>query len=160
MARWTDVEHDAPDLAARARAFLDAHVHKTMATLRRDGAPRISGTETYLHDGDLWMGSMWGARKAQDLQRDGRIAIHSGSVDPPAWTGDAKVGGRAVEITDPVHHAAVMTAITEGREIPDDPAHLFRIDIDEVVVTTIGDPADHLVIELWRPGHGVKRMQR
>jgi hypothetical protein len=45
MARWSEVEAEAPELGALARRYLDAHVHKTLATLRRDGSPRISGIE-------------------------------------------------------------------------------------------------------------------
>jgi hypothetical protein len=51
MARWSEVEREAPELVAVARGFLDAGVHKTLATLRRDGSPRISGTEVQLRDG-------------------------------------------------------------------------------------------------------------
>jgi hypothetical protein len=57
MARWSEVEREVPELVAIAREFLDAGVHKTLATLRRDGSPRISGTEIILRDGDLWLGS-------------------------------------------------------------------------------------------------------
>ncbi|HEX6583242.1 MAG TPA: pyridoxamine 5'-phosphate oxidase family protein, partial [Thermoleophilaceae bacterium] len=82
MAGWSGFEAAAPELAERVRARLDAHVHKTLATVRRDGSPRISGTETQIVDGELWIGSMWQARKALDLQRDPRFALHSGSEDP------------------------------------------------------------------------------
>src|SRR6187455_3746381 len=101
MASWSGVEAQAPELAGLARGFLDAHTHKTMATLRRDGSPRISGTETNFRDGEVYIGSMWKAVKALDLQRDPRFAIHSGSADPSDWRGDAKIAGRAQEITDP-----------------------------------------------------------
>jgi hypothetical protein len=37
MPSWSEVEAQAPELAARAREFFDAHKHKTLATLRRDG---------------------------------------------------------------------------------------------------------------------------
>src|SRR3954453_9739323 len=100
MPSWTEFEAAAPGLAARVRTRLDAHVHKTLATIRADGAPRISGTECRFADGELWIGSMWQALKARDLQRDGRHAPHTGSSDPPAWSGDAKVAGVAVEVTD------------------------------------------------------------
>src|SRR4029078_8550157 len=87
--------------AGLAREFLDAHTHKTMATLRRDGSPRISGTETNHRDDEVYIGAMWQAVKALDLQRDPRFAIHSGSADPPGWRGDAKIAGRAEEISEP-----------------------------------------------------------
>lgn len=102
MAGWSDFERAAPALAERVHARLDAHTHKTLATVRGDGSPRICGTETVLRDGELWIGSMWQARKARDLRRDPRFALHSGSDDPPGWTGDAKLAGVVEEITDPV----------------------------------------------------------
>ena len=92
MARWSEVEQEAPELVATARGFLDAGVHKTLATLRGDGSPRISGTELEFRDGDAWLGSMPGARKARDLQRDPRFSLHSASVDPPGRRGDGEAG--------------------------------------------------------------------
>ena len=89
MSTWTEFEAAAPELAKSVRARLDAHTHKTIATLRRDGSPRISGIETAFVDGDLWIGSMWQAVKARDLQHDPRFALHSGSTEPSDWEGDA-----------------------------------------------------------------------
>ena len=94
VASWGEIEAQAPELIASAREFFDAFVHKTLATLRRDGSPRISGSEVIFADGELWLGSMWQSRKALDLQRDPRFALHSGSPDPDAgWRGDAKLAG-------------------------------------------------------------------
>jgi hypothetical protein len=155
MASWKAVEAEAPELAALARRYLDAHVHKTVATLRRDGSPRISGTEVVFRDGELFIGSMWQARKALDLQADPRFALHSGSEDPPAWAGDAKIAGRLEEVTDP---ARVEDVNGEGNGAGK--AHLFRADITELVVVRLGEPADHLVIESWHEGRGVRRARR
>jgi Pyridoxamine 5'-phosphate oxidase len=155
MARWSDVEAEAPELAARAKARFDAHVHKTIATLRQDGSPRISGIEVSFVDGDLWTGSMWQAVKALDLQRDPRYALHSGSDDPPGWTGDAKVAGVAEEVTDPERKAAIV-----GGDAPVDESHLFRLDLTELVVVRLGEPGDHIVVEAWHAGRGVTRRER
>jgi hypothetical protein len=138
-----------------ARRFLDAHVHKTLATLRHDGSPRISGTEVVFADGELWLGSMWRSVKALDLQRDPRFALHSGSADPPEWTGDAKLAGRVEEITDPERKRALI----RGDASPDS-SHLFRTDITELIVVRLGDLADYLVIESWHAGRGVTRRER
>src|SRR3954470_8101169 len=100
MASWSEVEAQAPELAARARSLFDGFTHKTLATLRRDGGPRISGTEVEFSGGEAWSGSMWRAVRALDLQRDPRFAIHSGSPDPPDWPGDAKIAGTAEEGTE------------------------------------------------------------
>ena len=100
MPSWKEFEAAAPELAEQVRQRLDAHTHKTIATVRRDGSPRISGIETTFRDGELWIGSMWQARKAHDLQRDPRFALHSGSDEPSDWKGDAKLAGVAEEITE------------------------------------------------------------
>jgi hypothetical protein len=149
------VETEAPELAARARGFLDAYVHKTLATLRRDGSPRISGTEVNFADGELWLGSMWRSLKALDLQRDPRFALHSGSADPPNWTGDAKLAGRVEEVTDPERKTTII-----GSEALPGSSHLFRADITELVIVRVGEPADYLVIETWHMGRGVTRRER
>jgi hypothetical protein len=157
MASWREVTEQAPELAEAVRALFDAHRHKTLATLRRDGSPRISGTEAKFADGELWFGSMWQAVKALDLQRDARFALHSGSEEPDRWKADAKVAGRAEEITDP---ATVEAVNRPGEEAPPGPSHLFRADIHEVVVVRLGDPPDHLVIESWHEGRGSRRRER
>lgn len=155
MPSWSEVEAEAPELVALARGFLDAYVYKTLATLRRDGSPRISGTEAIFTDGEMWMGSMWHSSKALDLQRDSRFALHSGSADPPDWTGDAKLAGRVEEVTDSEHKAAIF-----GDDSPVGSSHLFHCDITELVVVRLGEPADHLVIEYWHAGRGVTRRER
>jgi len=108
-------------------------------------------------DEDLWFGAMWQSQKALDLLADPRFALHSGSADPPGWNGDAKVAGRA-EDTDPATVPSVDQAA--GEKAPPGPYHLFRADVTELVVIRLGDPADHLVIEFWREGRGVQRIER
>jgi hypothetical protein len=66
MASWNDIALVAPEFAAAVRALFDAHKHKTLATLQKDGSPRISGIEVDFVDGDLWLGAMWQSRKALD----------------------------------------------------------------------------------------------
>jgi hypothetical protein len=156
MAGWSEVETEAPELSAIARELLLAHTHLTLATLRKDGSPRISGTEIILAEGELWLGSMPRAVKALDLQRDPRFAVHSGSDDPDkGWKGDAKFAGRVEEIEDDERKRAIV-----GGEAPPGPLHLFRCDLTELVVVRLGEPADHLVIESWHKGRGVSRLRR
>ena len=155
MPGWTEFEAAAPELAAEVRSRLDAHTHKTLATIRRNGAPRISGTETEFRDGELWIGSMWQARKAKDLQRDPRFALHSGSDEPSSWAGDAKLSGVAEEITDPERVEEV-----NGEKAPPGPSHLFRLDLDEVSIVRLNEARSGIVIDVWTPGRGVRRIER
>jgi hypothetical protein len=155
MPSWSEFEAQAPALAERVRARLDAHRHKTLATLRRDGSPRISGIETEIKEGELWIGSMWQALKARDLQRDPRFALHSGSDDPADWSGDAKLAGLAEEIVDPERIKEAG-----GGEAPSGPSHLFRLDLREVSTVGLDDARKMLVIEVWTPEGGVRTMKR
>jgi hypothetical protein len=162
VVAWRAVMDSEPDFAQRAQMIMDAHRHKTIATLRADGSPRISGIEASFTQGQLWFGSMPDARKGQDLRRDPRFALHSASVDPPegqesSWSGDAKISGRAVLVTDPGERDALLQA--QGAP-PGQGPDVFRADIDEVVITKVGEPADHLMIEVWRPDRPLHHIQR
>ena len=144
MASWGQFAAAEPELAERVGQLFRARKHMTLATLRRDGSPRISGTEVALDDDDLGLGMMPNSVKARDLLGDPRVALHSPTVDTPAddpssWAGDAKIAGRAL--------------LVSGTD-PSDTSHRFRIDISEVVLTRVGSPADHLVIESWTPDRG------
>ncbi len=173
MASWAEFEAADGTLAGLVKTSFDAGRHKTMATIRADGGPRISGTETQLIAGDLWLGSMPGARKVVDLLRDPRIAIHSASPDPDPedhtdWVGDAKISGRAVHIGEGPDRQRYLEGLRDiypelAGEEDDDPAEafdLFRIDIAEVVATRIGEPADHLVLTIWSEDRGSRTVTR
>ena len=142
MTSWNEVVADAPEFAARVEQALRRQKHMTLATLRRDGSPRISGTELEFSEGEFFVGMMPASRKALDLQRDPRVAIHGPTADPPddpsAWIGEAKIAGRAIELP------------RDGA----DEAHRFRIAVEEVVFTHLNDAGDRLVIESWHPGRG------
>ncbi len=47
------MEQAEPEFAERVRRLFDAGRHKTIATLRADGSPRISGIECEFTDGEL-----------------------------------------------------------------------------------------------------------
>ncbi len=144
MAAWRDIESAHPEFAERVRGRFDAYKHKVMATLRKDGSPRISGIEMEFGDGEVVLGMMSGSLKSRDVQRDPRLALHSGTEDPvekPGTVIDAKISGRAVEIPGGNHH-------------------VFHVDIAEVVLITIGEPSDHLLIETWHEGRGLTAVKR
>lgn len=162
MASWQQVIVEAPALAAAAEERFAAHRHELLATLRRDGSPRLSGIEATFAHGELFLGMMPNSRKGADLRRDPRLALHSGSpdpddADPAAWVGDAKLSGRAIEVTDP---ETVRIFVGEQEQMPPGTFDLFRVDVQELTTIRVGDPADHLVIETWGEGRGVQRVER
>lgn len=148
MSSWAEFETAEPEFAAQVRQVLDAHKHKTIATLRKDGSPRISGIEAEIAGGELTFGSMPGAMKGRDLLRDGRFALHSASEDPPeddpaSWTGDVKVSGTAIPMDASGHDA-------------------FRADISSVTLTKVVRTPDgeRLQIQTWSPARGLRTTTR
>ncbi|GGK06342.1 pyridoxamine 5'-phosphate oxidase [Streptomyces camponoticapitis] len=149
MATWKRFESEEPEFASKVRARFEAAETHVLATLRKDGSPRVSGSEVAFLGPDLSFGSMPDAVKARDLRRDGRCAIHA----HPSADGDAKVTGVATEVTDPEEKRRYTT----GSEPPGD-FHAFRLDLAEVVLT--GVEGDELVIRLWRPGRPLETVRR
>ncbi|MDQ6803894.1 MAG: pyridoxamine 5'-phosphate oxidase family protein [Actinomycetota bacterium] len=150
MTAWHGVEAVEPEFARRVRARFDARRHKTIATVRADGSPRISGIEATFEDGELVFGSMPNARKGADLRRDPRFALHSATVDPvegaeAPWPGEAKISGWAIA-TGPI------TERPNGDQ--------FRADIAAVVHTHLNAEATLLVVEWWTPTDGLRRIER
>ena len=152
---WHQMAEEAPELAGAVRARLEATKHHVLATLRRDGSPRVSGTEVQLHGRDLTVGMMHGSIKARDLQRDGRFVLHANPGDGSMEGGDAKLAGVAIEVVDQVELAPYVDAIH-----PPEPFHLFRLLLTEVVVTSLHPDGDRLVIRTWHPDGHVRIVER
>ena len=149
MPSWKTIEQAEPEFAGRVQRLFDSGRHKTIATLRADGSPRISGIECEFTDGDLRFGSMSGARKGADLKRDTRFALHGPTFHPEEgkenqWPGEAKIAGRAI--------SAGPVTTEEGEAC--------LADITEVVVTGLNAEATKLVVESWTPGRGLQRVER
>ena len=125
--------------------------------LRRDGSPRISGIETTFRNGELWLAMMPDSRKAADLRRDPRFALHAAPVDLDLVDGDAKLNGRAIEVTRPGRHRAVRRRSRRSRR-PTSGVGLFRAELTDASLTRV--EGDWLVIDSWREGEGPKQRRR
>jgi hypothetical protein len=146
MTAWHDVEAAEPEFARRVRALFDTHRHKTIATLRADGSPRISEIEAAFEDGQLAFGSVANARKRADLRRDPRFAVHSATVDPvegseaqwparrrfPVW--------RSLPPRSPTQQTAIAFTPTSPRSCT--------------------PTSTMLVVEWWTTTHGLRRIER
>ncbi|MEU7277777.1 pyridoxamine 5'-phosphate oxidase family protein [Streptomyces sp. NPDC045431] len=151
--RWSEFQAAEPDFAATVRRRFDPYKHHVLGTLRKDGFPRLSGLEVTFGRGELWLGMMPGSRKARDLLRDPRFAVYA---NPGSGTdmggGDVRIGGRAVEVTDP----DTLAWFADEVGVPQ-PFHLFRAELTEVVRTTVEGEA--LVLRIWRPGEALRTMR-
>lgn len=151
MVTWLEFATGSPELAKRIRERFDAGTNKTIATLRLDGSPRISGTELEFDDQRVTLGMMPGSRKLADVLRDPRVAIHSPTLEPPArpsdWAGDAKLSGRLVQMEPPVSNGVADAAF-------------FTLDIREAVLTFVDVTETQLVIQSWISGRGFAEVRR
>ena len=146
---WADFERSEPGLASSVRERFESHRHAVMATLRRDGAPRLSGMETPIRDGHLWL-AMEASRKADDLRRDPRFSIHSAPDSEDLAMGDARLEGRAA----PANHCETALFI-KGHRFPIEDAStlvLFTGDIARVALVKVEGAT--LLVESWTPDRG------
>ena len=147
---WTEFERADPDLAQRVQQRLASHLHAVMATLRADGAPRLSGMEVPVRSGQLWLAMMPESQKAADLARDRRFALHSAPDAESLPEGDARIDGLAV----PADAAQTEMFMAEHRHHIEDPTKmvLYVGLIRRAVLVRVAD--DQLLIESWTPATG------
>ncbi|MDP1803789.1 MAG: pyridoxamine 5'-phosphate oxidase family protein [Acidimicrobiales bacterium] len=128
------------DLTAHAPAIAEFFHRKVAAaglcflgTVRADGSPRVSPLEVWVHEGGLYAGSMPGAVKARDLQRDPRCCLVTPLADKDDLAGEVKLFCQAREITDPVQWEGPRRAFEADRGFDmGEPggANLFCFDVD------------------------------
>ncbi|MET9625563.1 pyridoxamine 5'-phosphate oxidase family protein [Streptomyces sp. NPDC006464] len=151
---WSAFAAAEPELAGTVRERFGRHTHHVLATVRKDGSPRLTGLEVNFRLDELWLAMMPNSRKALDLRRDPRFSL---LANPGAGTdmdgGDVRISGRATEVTDP--ETIDRFAADAGAPLP---FHLFLAEPAEVVRTTVED--DELVIRTWSPGRPVRTIRR
>ncbi|MEV1293232.1 pyridoxamine 5'-phosphate oxidase family protein [Pseudonocardia sp. NPDC049635] len=152
MTSWRAFRSAEPEFAELAQRILQRGVALVIATLRADGAPRVSGIEVVFDDSgpvtELAFGSMPGARKGADLRRDPRFALHAAPADQSGGDlgdGDLKVAGRAV-------WQGPMSGPVAG--------DAFRVDLGEVVWTGLDEARERLVVRWWTPSSGLRSVVR
>jgi hypothetical protein len=159
MTTWTVFTAEAPEIAELAERRLVTTGLMMLATLRRDGFPRISPVEPViaddrlvLHEGRLWMGMMVDATKSRDLRRDGRCSLHTATADKMVSEGDVKMWGIAGQVTD--HD----TLVRFSDDIYASVGHRFEVgtfdafDVDLLGASSVGVAGDVMYVKTWRPG--------
>jgi Pyridoxamine 5'-phosphate oxidase len=152
--QWSALEHAQPRLAGVGRARLIDPGVVLVATIRRDGAPRISPVEPLIMDGDLWLSMMWQSTKARDLLRDPRILVHSIITARDGGEGEFKIRGTARPEGDLAvqrRYADTVTA-TLGWNPQPGRFHLFAVDIARVSFLAYDDSTGDQHVAMWPPG--------
>jgi hypothetical protein len=146
VATWGEFESSQPSLAGAGRGLLYQFGVGLafLATVRRDGGPRVHPMCPVIEAGGMYAFIVPGPKQA-DLHRDGRFALHS---FPCPDNEDAfYCTGRAQLVEDPALRqelAAIFVAERSGALAPEPDHHLFGFDIERCLLTRTkghGDPS-------------------
>jgi hypothetical protein len=152
--RWSEMESAQPRLAELGRQRLLERGAVLVATIRRDGTPRLSPVEPFVLDSDLWLSMLWQSTKAADLVRDPRILVHSVITSRDGGEGEFKLRGTARAEHDPQVQRRYAAAVTADLGWSPTPGrfHLFAVDFDEVTFIRYDDATGDQHVVLWPPG--------
>ena len=152
MVSWSEFERCAPEVAEAGKELLFQYGPGIafLATVRKDGAPRLHPICPTLVDGLLYALILPTSPKCGDLKRDGRYALHTF----PAKDRDDEflVTGRAYFVDDRAQEAKVREdQVARGMTSSQDEV-LFRFDIERVMHARY--PGGH---GTWPPKYSVWR---
>ncbi len=156
MVDWNELAREAPGIA---EVFVRRHKATGnlcfLATLRSDGAPRISPMEPRILDGHLVLVGMPNTTKFRDLARDPRFSLHTATVDTHLTDGDAKVWGEARNVQDLELHARFAEDLfaESGFDLRGQKFDPFYV-ADLAGASSVEFRDGQLTITIWKPGEG------
>ncbi len=155
--RWDEFERACPEIGTLARERFTREQLVLVGSLRRDGSPRISPNECDFAEGRLFVSMMWRSKKALDLLRDPRVAVHSVTCDKSAPDGDVKLYGTVVDERDPAVRSAFRDAIRARIDwAPGEPEYdCFSVDVEQAGFIRFAP--EGIEVLRWRPETGLSR---
>ena len=141
---WKYLEEQQPELAAFGAERLHGKV-AYLATIRKDGSPRLHPMTPIIGQGHLFVFMEPTSPKGHDLQRDGRYAIHCSVSDTSGASGEFIIMGQAHLISD---EALRALAVKSASYAPADRYILFEFDVERVTATTY--PQDQPMRRFWK----------
>ncbi len=129
---WKTLEDQQPELAAFGAQRLDGKV-AYLATIRKDGSPRVHPMTPIIGEGHLFVFMEPTSPKGHDLQRDARYSIHCSVTDSSGQSGEFIVTGRACLVEDPELRAVAVKYCSYA---PSDRYVLFEFDVETASSTT------------------------
>jgi hypothetical protein len=151
---WSELAQAQPRLAGLGQERLFERGVVLVATIRRDGTPRISPVEPFLLDDVLWLSMLEGSRKAADLLRYPRILVHSVITSRDGGEGEFKIRGTARAENDRNVQRRYAGAVAAALGWDPEPGrfHLFAVDIGQVTFIRYDDATGDQYVALWPPG--------
>ena len=154
MLTWQEFANVSPDLAETGRALLYQFGIGLafLATVRRDGGPRLHPVCPLIHDGHLFVFVVGHSPKCYDLLRDDRYALHT---FPPADNDDEfYCTGSAVPVSEPALRQIVAKLAKHNVQ---DHEILFELRLERALHMTWENPRQpntRPIHSKWWVGHG------
>src|SRR5919108_6625192 len=121
MKRWHEFAEERPDIAEAGHALIYQFRVGLgyLATVRRDGGPRLHPVCPVIANGGLYVFIGNQSPKLRDLLRDGRFAFHA--FPKPDVDDEFAVSGRALRVDDTAVRSLVYEAyVATGAHTSDD----------------------------------------
>ena len=150
LRRWSEVAVEAPDLAEAGRDLLHQYGPGLgrLATVRKDGGPRLHPVCPLVTHGGLWVFVLNRSPKVHDLKRDGRYALHA--LGPEDRDDEFMVAGEARVVEDEAVEAAVLEVYLAQGTTSEDHT-LFELLLDRALHVPYGPrPSAPLRYERWQ----------
>jgi Pyridoxamine 5'-phosphate oxidase len=154
---WRELELAAPDIAKPGKTRLDETRVALLATLRKDGSPRISPIEPFFAEGHLLFGAMAWTLKAGDLDRDPRCTLHSAITGPNEGEPELKLYGRAIEADEDLRAASASGWWIDQ---PHTAARVFALSIEDAAFVIWDLEGGEMTVRRWSPKTGLKTSRR
>ena len=143
---WKAFEEDSPELARLSYEKLNRKI-AYLATLKKDGSPRIHPVTPFIGNGMLFIFTEPSSPKIKDLRRDGRYAMHC-SVGDEGPLIEILVSGEAVVISDSRVRREQAKRIAASPVVMDSYV-LFEFHVKHVLVVEY-DEERKPVVRRWR----------
>jgi Pyridoxamine 5'-phosphate oxidase len=152
--RWAELAKQQPKLAELGERMLGDPGVVLVATVRKDGSPRVSAVEPLFWEGDLWLAMLLGSYKARDLQHDPRILVHSIVTSRNGEAGEFKVRGLVAAESDPAIQARFAARVAEDLGWRPEPGkfHLFRVEAEDVTFMRFVEASGDQYVTRWPAG--------
>lgn len=147
-ATWGDYTRAHLANAVVVSDVFRTHPHHVIATIRKDGSPRLGGTNVFVTDEHLWIGTKLDSFRAKDLIRDSRCALYSAPIDEHLVRPDIQIDAVA-QRADEDMTSELLSSVGQPKD-----AVVFLLQIRAIRILTVD--SDELVIESWTPSIGSK----
>ena len=134
MAAWAEFARAEPDMAAAGQQLLCQFGPGLgyIATVRKDGGPRVHPCCPIVSDGELWVFVLARSPKGRDLVRDGRYALHS--FPKPDLDDEFYASGTVRVVDDEETRRSVAAATTAN--VGEAEETLFALDLERAMLAT------------------------